>query len=84
MRIVIGEITSAKMSKTLVVRVDIDKKHKKYNKSFRCSKKYYVHTEDESKYNVGEMITIQEIAPKSKLKKWMVLDNTNNNNTDSL
>lgn len=84
MRTVIGEITSVKMSKTLVVRVDIDKKHKKYNKSFRCSKKYYVHTDDESKFKVGEMITIQETVPRSKLKKWRVLDNTNNTNTDSL
>lgn len=57
------------MQKTIVIRVDMMKTHKKYKKLYRVSKKYYAH-DAESKHKVGEKVTIYESRPLSKLKRW--------------
>lgn len=68
-----GTVTSTKMAKTLVVRVDEYKKHPKYSKLFRTSKKFYAHTENEKAFEEGQTVTIVEARPASKLKRWAVL-----------
>ncbi|QQR83417.1 30S ribosomal protein S17 [Candidatus Peregrinibacteria bacterium] len=73
MRTKTGHITSNKMQKTLVVTVTSDIKHPKYNKNYKVSKKFYAHCEDSSKYNVGDVVTIAETRPTSKLKRWKVV-----------
>lgn len=75
MRTKTGIITSNKMQKTLVVKVQTYKAHPKYKKKYLVSKKFYVHSEDSSKYNIGDEITISETKPISKLKKWKVVSN---------
>ena len=73
MRTKTGTITSNKMAKTLVVRVDSYKNHPKYQKKYKISKKFYVHVDDAAKYSIGDSITITETKPVSKLKKWKVI-----------
>jgi small subunit ribosomal protein S17 len=73
MRTKTGIITSNKVPKTLVVTVSSYKNHPKYKKRYRVSKKFYVHTDDSSKFNIGDEITIGETRPVSKLKKWKVI-----------
>jgi small subunit ribosomal protein S17 len=68
-----GTITSNKMAKTLVVRVDSYKNHPKYRKKYKTSKKFYVHVDDTTKFNIGDSITIAESKPVSKLKRWKVV-----------
>jgi len=75
MRIKKGEIVSVDLEKTLIVRVDVYKKHPKYHKRHKRSKKYYVHTESVSSFEKGQLIEIVEGRPMSKLKRWYVLDN---------
>ena len=41
-------------------------------KTVRRSKKYHAHDE-ENKYNIGDVVRIQESRPYSKLKKWIVI-----------
>jgi small subunit ribosomal protein S17 len=60
------------MARTLVVKVDSYKNHPKYKKRYKVSKKFYVHTDDTSKFNIGDSITISETKPVSKLKRWKV------------
>lgn len=74
MRTKTGTITSNKMSKTLVVRVDSYKNHPKYKKRYKVSKKFYVHTDDASKFNIGDFVTIAETKPISKLKRWKIVN----------
>ncbi len=74
MRIKSGTITSNKMAKTLVVRVDSHKNHPKYKKRYKVSKKFYAHTEDSSQFNIGDTVTITETSPLSKLKRWKVIN----------
>lgn len=73
MRTKTGIITSNRMAKTLVVKVDSYKNHPKYKKRFRVSKKFYVHVDDASKFNIGDAVTITETKPVSKLKRWKVV-----------
>ncbi len=67
-------VVSTKMAKTLVVKLDVFKKHPIYHKEYKRSVKFYVHTEDEKKFEEGQKITIVETRPISKLKRWKVLE----------
>ena len=73
MRTKTGIITSNKMTKTLVVSVTTYKRHPKYKKRYQVSKKFYTHCDDSSKFNIGDEVTIAEVRPISKLKRWKVI-----------
>jgi len=71
-KILKGVIVSDKMDKTVVVLVNRLKKHPRYKKRYKISKKYKAH-DPKNKYKIGDKITIQENRPISKNKKWIVL-----------
>jgi small subunit ribosomal protein S17 len=71
-RTLTGEVVSDKTSKTLVVRVERRTMHPKYNKFVTTSKKYHVHDEKEQA-SVGNVVTIVESKPHSKLKRFELL-----------
>lgn len=73
MRKIKGTIISDKMTKTVVVRVDRLKKHPKYQKQYRVSKKFKAHVED-STYRMGDVVMIEETRPMSKEKRWKVVE----------
>ena len=64
---------SDKMNKTVVVRVDRFKKHPKYLKYYRVSKKFKAHDE-KGEYRIGDIVVIQETRPISKDKRWRVVE----------
>lgn len=61
------------MNKTVVVRVNSFKKHPKYLKYYRLSKKFKAHDE-KGEYKVGDEVIIQETRPLSKEKRWKVVE----------
>jgi small subunit ribosomal protein S17 len=63
-----GQVTSAKMEKTIVVAVDIRKEHPLYRKKYTSTKKYMAHNEIGAKE--GDFVVIEESLPISKNKKW--------------
>jgi small subunit ribosomal protein S17 len=67
-----GEVVSNKMQKTIVVRVDKVKTHRKYNKQYTVSKNYKVHDE-ENKAKVGDMVEFIACRPLSKEKRWKLI-----------
>ncbi|MDP2967116.1 MAG: 30S ribosomal protein S17 [bacterium] len=69
----IGNIISNKMQKTIVVRVERLKEHKKYKRRFKVHKNYKAHIEEEGDYKVGDKVVIEECRPVSKDKKWRVI-----------
>lgn len=73
MRKLRGTIVSNKMTKTVVVRVDRLKKHPKYQKYYRLSKKFKAHDE-KGEYRIGDVVIIQETRPLSKEKRWRVVE----------
>ncbi len=72
MRTRTGTVTSTKMDKTVVVTLDTHQRHPKYKKSFKISKKYYAHDELNT-CKEGDIVTIVESRPLSRLKRWTVV-----------
>ena len=66
-RVLVGEVISDKMDKTVVVEVVRDYRHPLFKKVVTKSKKYKVHDTDE-KANIGDVVEIYEGRPKSKTK----------------
>jgi small subunit ribosomal protein S17 len=68
----IGIVVSDKMDKTVVVKVDMRKRHPKYKKAYTISKKFKAHDENEE-YKIGDRVVIESIRPMSKEKKFKVI-----------
>jgi small subunit ribosomal protein S17 len=71
-RILQGTVVSDKNAKTVVVEVERRYTHPLLRKTVRRSKKYHAHDEN-STFKVGDMVRIEESAPISKNKRWVVL-----------
>ena len=71
-RILQGVVVSDKNDKTVVVRVERRFAHPLLQKTVRRSKKYKAHDEN-NQYKVGDIVSIEECAPISKRKTWMVV-----------
>ena len=68
-----GVIVSNKMQKTVVVKVDRKFRHPQYDKVVVRSKKYYAHDES-GLLQMGDVVSIMETRPLSKLKRWRVTE----------
>jgi small subunit ribosomal protein S17 len=64
-----GIVTSAKMQKTIVVKVIRKAQHPLYHRVVRTTKKYYAHDET-GEARVGDTVRIVSTRPLSKLKRW--------------
>jgi small subunit ribosomal protein S17 len=71
-RLLTGVVVSDKGAKTIVVKVERTFLHPLYRKIIRRSKRYHAHDEKNA-FKIGDNVTIQECAPKSKLKRWEVV-----------
>jgi len=67
-----GAVVSDKMQKTVVVSIVRLKKHPKYKKYFKVTRKFKAHDED-NEYHVGDRVVIEETRPLSKDKRWRVI-----------
>lgn len=65
----IGIVSSDKMEKTVVVRVENKVRHPLYGKIIRTSKKFKVHDE-KNEAKIGDKVLIKETRPLSKDKCW--------------
>jgi small subunit ribosomal protein S17 len=79
-RLLSGKVVSCK-DKTVVVEVTRRVKHKLYKKIIKKIKKYHAHDE-ENTFKIGDIITIKESRPISKLKKWVTLNNLDTGKTE--
>ena len=67
-----GEVVSNSMDKTAIVKVIRRFPHPMYKKFISKSKKYYA-DDPENKCSKGDIVTILESRPLSKLKRWSIL-----------
>jgi small subunit ribosomal protein S17 len=65
----VGVVTSARMQKTIVVKVTRATQHPLYHRVVRSGKKYYAHDET-GEARVGDTVRIVATRPLSKLKRW--------------
>lgn len=68
----IGIVSSDKMEKTVVVRVDRLILHPKYRRYVRRTSKFMAH--DESGATIGDKVRIVETRPLSARKRWRVVE----------
>ena len=69
----IGQVVSAKMTKTIVVEVSRRVPHPLYKRIIGKRKKFYAHDE-EGRAKTGDVVRIIECRPLSKLKHWRLAD----------
>jgi small subunit ribosomal protein S17 len=72
-RVLTGQVTSDKMDKTVTVLVHRRVMHPIYKKFIRRSKKYAAHDQGNI-CKVGDLVRIEECAPISRRKTWMVIE----------
>ncbi len=72
-KVLVGEVVSDKMDKTVVVRVDRTRRHPLYGKVVRVSKRFKAHDE-ENRCRVGDIVRIMESRPLSREKRWVVVE----------
>lgn len=68
----VGTVVSAKMQKTVVVRVDRKVAHPVYKKHIIKSKRYHAH-DALGVCSEGDLVLIRETRPISKTKRWVVV-----------
>ena len=68
----VGTVTSDKMTKTVVVRVDRLVRHRKYRRYVRRTSKFMAH--DELGATIGDKVRIVETRPLSARKRWRVME----------
>ena len=68
----VGAVTSDKMQKTVVVRVDRLVRHGKYRRYVRRTSSFMAH--DELGATVGDKVRIVETRPMSARKRWRVIE----------
>ena len=69
----IGQVTSNKMAKTIVVQVTRRVQHPMYKRVVTKRKKFYAHDEENSA-KVGDVVRITESRPLSRLKRWTLAE----------
>ncbi len=72
-RELVGKVVSDKGDKTITVLVETYKKHPKYGKRVKSSKKYAAHDES-NKAKVGDTVRIVETKPISKTKHFYLAE----------
>ena len=71
-RTLIGTVSSDKMDKTVVVKVETAVKHPMYKKIVKRTYKLKAHDE-ENVCQVGDKVEVMETRPLSKDKRWRVV-----------
>ena len=68
-----GVVVSSAMDKTIIVKVEATKAHRRYKKVVRRSVKFHAHDEQNTA-NVGDIVRIVETRPLSKSKHWRLVE----------
>src|ERR1700674_2356423 len=69
----VGRVASNKMDKTIVVVVESLKKHRIYKRTYKQTKRFQVHDE-ENACQIGDVVRIEESRPLSKMKRWRLIE----------
>jgi small subunit ribosomal protein S17 len=68
-----GKVVSTKADKTITVKIDIARRHKRYQKIVRSS--WTLHAHDErNEAGEGDLVRVVECRPMSRTKRWRLTD----------
>jgi small subunit ribosomal protein S17 len=68
-----GVVVSDRASKTIVVRIDVARRHRSYEKVVRTSTTLHAHDEREDAH-VGDTVVVRESRPLSRTKRWRLVE----------
>lgn len=68
-----GIVVSDKAAKTITVRVDTSRRHRRYKKIVRSSKTLHAHDEHNEAHE-GDLVRVVETRPLSATKRWRLLE----------
>ena len=68
-----GTVVSDKGEKTITVRIDMAKRHRRYQKIVRTSKRLHVHDESNDARE-GDVVRVVECRPMSRTKRWRLVE----------
>ena len=72
-KVLVGEVVSDRMHKTITVKVERRIRHPIYERVIRRSKKYHAHDE-QNQCRIGDQVRIMETRPLSKTKRWRLIE----------
>jgi small subunit ribosomal protein S17 len=67
-----GVVVSDKADKTITVRIDVARRHRRYEKIVRTSTTLHVHDE-RNDARVGDTVIVREARPLSRTKRWRLV-----------
>src|SRR6185437_3187855 len=68
-----GIVVSDKAEKTITVRIDIARRHRRYEKIVRSSSTVHAHDENNDAHE-GDTVRVIESRPLSRSKRWALVD----------
>jgi small subunit ribosomal protein S17 len=68
-----GIVVSDKAEKTITVRIDVARRHRRYEKIVRSSSTLHAHDENNDAHE-GDTVRVIESRPLSRLKRWALVD----------
>jgi small subunit ribosomal protein S17 len=67
-----GVVVSDKANKTITVRIDVTRRHRRYEKIVRTSSTLHAHDEQNDAH-IGDTVIVRECRPMSRLKRWRLI-----------
>jgi len=67
-----GVVVSDKADKTITVRIDVARRHRRYEKIVRTSTTLHAHDEANDAH-IGDTVLVRESRPLSRLKRWRLI-----------
>ena len=68
-----GVVVSDKAEKTITVRIDVARRHRRYEKIVRSSSTVHAHDENNDAHE-GDVVRVIESRPLSRTKRWALVD----------
>jgi small subunit ribosomal protein S17 len=68
-----GIVVSDKADKTIVVRIDVARRHRRYQKILRSSTTLHAHDETNNAHT-GDTVRVVETRPMSRTKRWRLVE----------
>ncbi|HSZ04059.1 MAG TPA: 30S ribosomal protein S17 [Solirubrobacteraceae bacterium] len=68
-----GIVVSDKAEKTITVRIDVARRHRRYEKIVRSSSTVHAHDENNDAHE-GDTVRVIESRPLSRTKRWALVD----------
>jgi small subunit ribosomal protein S17 len=68
-----GVVVSDKADKTITVRIDVARRHRRYEKIVRSSSTLHAHDENNDAHE-GDVVRVIESRPLSRTKRWRLVD----------